>query len=79
MATEEELRQANEAGLIVTWSPCRATCPACGEEKLEVRQVLKAKPIGSFSLAGMQTKFPVSLGWEYRCTGCGATGPAEPK
>jgi lysyl-tRNA synthetase class I len=78
MATEEELRAASEEGLLADWSPCTAGCPACHRETVEVRQVYRAKPIGTWSLAGVQAKFPVTLGWEYRCTSCGKTGAAEP-
>lgn len=79
MATEEEVREANAAGKLAEWSPCTAHCPKCGKQTVEVRQVLRAKKLGTFSLSGVNMKFPVELGWEYRCTSCKATGPAEPK
>jgi len=71
-----------EARGLVDWSPYtgRTPCPRCGQSgRLEVRQVLRAKPLGTWSLAGAQLKFPASVGWEFRCGACGGTGPASPK
>lgn len=79
-AALEEVRAANEAGLLADWTLVRTPCPVCGKVRVvEVRQVMRATPLGEFSLAGNQVKFPVTLVWEYRCTACGATGRAEPK
>lgn len=67
---------------LVDWSPCsaRTACPACKVAgRMEVRQVLRAKPFNSVSLAGAQLKTEATVGWEYRCLACGDTGPAEPK
>lgn len=62
------------------WLLVGTACPACGvRDVIEVRRVLRAKPLGTFSLAGTQMKFSVVEDWEYRCTNCGAQGPAEPK
>lgn len=81
MATFEEVAAANAAGQLADWSPYRgsAACPACGSHELNVRQVLQTRPPGGWSLAGTQDKYPAQIGWEYRCTSCGKTGPAEPK
>lgn len=55
-------------------------CPVCKtRDVVDVWQVLEAKPIGSFSLAGAQMKFSARSSWRYECTNCGATGSAEPK
>lgn len=67
---------------LVTWSPYRGStpCPKCRQTgSLEVRQVLQAKDIGTFSLSGAQMKVPAVMAWQYRCTACGAQGDAEPK
>jgi predicted RNA-binding Zn-ribbon protein involved in translation (DUF1610 family) len=62
------------------WLLASTACPVCGVRNVvEVRRVLRAKPLGTFSLAGTQMKFSARDGWEYRCTNCGAQGPAEPK
>jgi hypothetical protein len=60
------------------WMTCTAACPSCGERAVEVRQVLTVQKPGTFSLAGYNLKFPARLCWQYRCAGCGDTGPAEP-
>lgn len=79
--TREEVDTVNASGVLVDWSPYRgsAVCPACGSHELEVRQVIQVQPPGNWSLAGVQTKYPAQIGWQYRCTPCGKTGPAEPK
>lgn len=77
--TEEET-EAFQSGLV-SWSDYRGSqpCPKCGElNRMQVRQEFKADPIGSFSLAGVQTKFSGEIVWVYRCLACGAYGPAEP-
>jgi hypothetical protein len=80
MATQAEVDAVNAAGVLVAWSPYRgsAACPACSSHELEVRQVVQVQPPGDWSLAGVQTKFPAKVTWEFRCT-CGKTGRAEPK
>jgi predicted RNA-binding Zn-ribbon protein involved in translation (DUF1610 family) len=73
------VREANSRGELVSWSPVSTACPGCGQRGvLEVRQVMDLQAAG-FSLAGVQLKFPGRLGWEFRCTSCGESGPAEPK
>lgn len=67
---------------LATWSPYHGStsCPKCGQTgSLEVCQVLQARKIGTFSLAGAQMKVPARVVWQYRCTACGAQGEAEPK
>lgn len=62
------------------WVPATNACPDCAVTgALEVREVLRAKPVGTFSLAGNQMKFSARWGWEYRCGSCGASGEAAPK
>ena len=46
---------------------------------MEVRQVIRVKPLGTFSLSGSGMKTTGEVGWEYRCGACSATGPAAPK
>lgn len=54
-------------------------CPSCGaRHAVDLVQRLEAKPFGSFSLSGAQTKTVASEVWAYDCTRCGATGKAEP-
>lgn len=43
-------------------------CPSCGKVTLKVKKVLKAKPIGSFSLSGQMMKFSAKETWKLRCT-----------
>jgi hypothetical protein len=75
-----EVAAANAASILIGWSPCRATCPHCGlRGTAEVRQCYRVQPPGSFSLAGVQVKFPARLGWEFRCGICGVSGSAAPK
>jgi hypothetical protein len=64
------------------WTPYAgsAVCPECGAGgQLEFKSVLRAKPLGTFSLAGAQMKFPAREGFAFRCGACGATGPAAAK
>jgi hypothetical protein len=62
------------------WVPATNPCPECAEAGwMEVREVLVAKPLGTFSLSGTQMKVSASWGWEFRCGKCGATGSAAPK
>lgn len=47
-------------------------CPACGTaDSIAVHPVLSVKPVGSFSLAGAQTKFVASERFALRCAACG--------
>lgn len=62
------------------WLLASTACPACHERYVvQVREVLAAKPLGTFSLAGSQMKFSAVRTWVYRCTACGTSGGAEPK
>jgi rRNA maturation endonuclease Nob1 len=67
------------AGEPGTWlnTGSHSFCPACGSPEVKVRQVFTAKPIGSFSLAGMQMKVTGTWAWQYRCFGCGDSGPCD--
>jgi DNA-directed RNA polymerase subunit RPC12/RpoP len=65
-------------GWLKTGSHTR--CPKClSVDGLEVRRDFRAKPLGSFSIAGAQMKVVGGFAWQYRCTACGATGDAQPK
>lgn len=48
-------------------------CPACGTTALTLRTTLVARPLGSFSLAGAQTKISAVQVAEVRCAACGAS------
>lgn len=62
------------------WLLASTACPVCSTRYvIQVRRVLRAKPLGTFSLSGTQMKVSVRDGWEYRCTACGAEGLAEPE
>lgn len=78
MATSEEIAALNVVGVLVPWTPYvgRTPCPRCGRlHTTELRQVYRVRPPGDWSLAGVQLKYPAEIGWEYRCTSCGDTGP----
>lgn len=65
---------------LVDWTRVGTACPVClVRDVVDVRQVMKAAKPGTFSLAGVQTKFAARLAWEYLCSRCGAAGSAEPK
>jgi len=56
-----------------------SACPACGQRHVvDLDVVLAAQPIGSHSLAGVQTKASAREEWRYTCTRCGATGRSAP-
>jgi len=75
MTRDEYDRMMDGAVIQVT-----TACPVCHERgQVSVRKVLRAKPVGSFSLAGAQMKFSAYDDLEYSCAGCGAKGPAEPR
>jgi hypothetical protein len=62
------------------WVPATNPCPECRESGgMAVREVLVAKPLGTFSLSGTQMKVSARWGWEFRCGKCGASAPAAPK
>jgi len=62
------------------WLLASTPCPNCGTRNaVHVRQVMRVKPPGTYSLAGVQTKFPARPGWVYRCSECGDRGGAAPK
>jgi Zn finger protein HypA/HybF involved in hydrogenase expression len=52
-------------------------CPCCGvssrddPEAAEVTRVLEAKPLGTYSIAGVQTKVVARQRLQLRCTRCG--------
>lgn len=70
----------SDDGNLTAWLLASTPCPKCKVRYVvEVRPVLAAKPLGTFSLSGAQMKVSARDTWEYRCTNCGATGEAEPK
>lgn len=46
-------------------------CPACGKKNLTVEWRMTAKPVGSFSLSGMQMKFAATNVPVAVCSSCG--------
>lgn len=74
------VEQANAAGHLAEWARVHAPCPSCRAEwVVDVRQVLRTKPPGTFSLAGVQAKAPARIVWVYKCSACGTQGDAEPR
>ena len=58
-------------------TPTDTPCPACGYEFLILEMRLVAKPLGTYSLAGMQLKV-AAYEWPYIvCKGCGIDAPAK--
>jgi predicted RNA-binding Zn-ribbon protein involved in translation (DUF1610 family) len=49
-----------------------APCPNCQQPTLHIEEKLKARPLGSFSLAGAQMKFSARAGVFLVCRSCGA-------
>jgi hypothetical protein len=65
-------------GEAADWLPVSSACPACGVRGVvRVREVMRVT--GPAYLAGARVKYSARPGWEFRCTACGAAGPAEPK
>ena len=60
-------------------TPAETPCPRCGHIGLEVGPKMRARPIGSFSLAGQQMKVSARLELRWWCPqeDCPAEGPAE--
>ena len=59
-------------------SPEETPCPTCGHVGLELGETLRARPLGSFSLAGAQMKVSarMELRWSCLAEDCEASGPA---
>lgn len=55
-----------------------APCPLCGLAKLTVKVILRANKLGTYSLAGVQTKVTARRGYQYHCSNCDAYGKADP-
>jgi hypothetical protein len=76
MMTEEEYDALPVGSVLATTS----ACPSCGKRGVvELTVVFEAEPLGTWSLAGGQMKFPVRKGARYLCTACGASDMSEPK
>jgi hypothetical protein len=54
-------------------------CPNCGATELRIEHRLQARPIGSFSLSGVQTKV-TAREWPWLvCGACGVEAPGKPE
>lgn len=60
-------------------TPENTHCPTCGHLGLELRPGLRARPLGSHSLAGSQMKVSARTVLRWHCTSadCDASGPAQ--
>lgn len=56
----------------------RATCPGCAADALHIEARLIPQPIGTFSLAGVMTKFPARESVWLVCRACGAQTQGRP-
>lgn len=56
---------------LVEKAAARTECPMCGNVGFTVSWVLRAKPIGTFSLAGQQMKVSAKEVAVVKCDGCG--------
>ncbi len=54
-----------------TGVPPMPPCPACGADALRIETRLRAKSVGSFSVAGATVKFPVTEVPFLVCDSCG--------
>ena len=52
-------------------TPEDTSCPACGVKALRIEWRMTAHPVGTFSLAGAQTKFAASEKPWLVCGNCG--------
>jgi hypothetical protein len=52
-------------------------CPVCNQTALSLQTLLRAKPLGSFSLSGQQLKFSAYEWPHLVCGECGAAFPAK--
>lgn len=52
-------------------------CPGCGEYALTIEERPVARDVGTFSLAGAQTKFSATMVPHLVCTACGISAPAK--
>lgn len=65
------MNQSAEKDAPAERQPLGAPCRYCGSDKTWVEWRLEANPVGTYSLAGVQMKFPVRR-WPYAiCDGCG--------
>ncbi|MGN2642422.1 hypothetical protein ACTD5D_40870 [Nocardia takedensis] len=56
----------------------RATCPGCAADALHIEARLTTQPIGTFSLAGVGTKFAARETVWLVCRACGAQTQGRP-
>jgi hypothetical protein len=53
-------------------------CPRCGSTQLHIEARVAVTPVGGFSLAGVQTKFPVRETVFLVCRACSAQAQGRP-
>lgn len=70
---DPEVKAAVEKGAA------RMTCPRCQNEGFSVEWVLRARPLGSFSLSGSQVKFSAVELPVLTCLGCGLEAEVNAK
>ncbi len=58
---------------LETWA-ARQSCPQCAKHGLVIDWRLVARPVGSYSLAGVQMKFSAREEPWLRCPACGVEG-----
>lgn len=60
-------------------TPDKTVCPnpECGGVGLVVEELLEARPLGTYSVAGAQLKVAARAMLRWRCETCGNSGPAE--
>lgn len=53
---------------LLTDLPVSTPCPSCGARALTASQKLRAKPTGTYSIAGAWPKVAATVVWELTCT-----------
>jgi predicted RNA-binding Zn-ribbon protein involved in translation (DUF1610 family) len=65
---------------MARWVLASTACPNCGVRcVIYVHRYYKARPVGTFSLAGQGMKFAATVAYEYLCSNCGVNGESYPK
>lgn len=65
-----------DKAMVQAWAE-QQTCPACGHEGMRIEWRLKARPLGSFSLAGSQMKVSATETPYLICDGCDIEAEGE--